>query len=200
MLSTSTWMRACYAADAQAEPVRAGQLHVAIAGGGATGVELAAELQHSLRTLVGYGLNNIDVESDIRLHLIEASPRLLPGLAERVSRATTAVLNSLDILVHTGELIVSADEHGFVLKSGARVDADIKVWAAGIRGEATLAALDGLEVNRINQLVCLPSLQPLATRTFSRLATVRPAPWLMPRTMCHRAPRPPTSRPATCCG
>lgn len=152
-------MRACYEADAQGEPVRRGQLHVAIAGGGATGVELAAELQHSLTTLVGFGLDNIDVESDIHIDLIEGADRILPGLAERVSRSTTAVLESLGIAVHTGARIASADAYGFELDDGKRIPASIKVWAAGIRADRALAALDGLEVNHVNQLVCLPTLQ-----------------------------------------
>ena len=43
-------VNACMRAHAQAEPVRPGQLHVAIIGAGATGTELAAELhQHRAR-------------------------------------------------------------------------------------------------------------------------------------------------------
>ena len=50
-------VRDCYFADAHSAPVRPGQPHIAIGGAGATGVELAAELHHSLHTLVGFGLD-----------------------------------------------------------------------------------------------------------------------------------------------
>ena len=74
-------------AHAQREPLAPHQLQVAIIGAGATGVELCAELHHTTRQLVAYGLDRIDPERDLRLHLIEAAPRVLPGLPERVSSA-----------------------------------------------------------------------------------------------------------------
>ncbi len=155
-------VRACYAANAQAEPIREGQLHIAIAGAGATGVELAAELHQSLHELVEFGLEKIDVENDVRFHLIEGSDRILPGLPERVSSSTHEILERMGVEVHTGELIEEATADGFRTRAGTRIQAEIKVWAAGIRGPEVLTALGGLECNRINQLVVRPTLQTLA--------------------------------------
>lgn len=151
-------VRACYAANAQATPLREGQLHIAIAGAGATGVELAAELHHSLHTLVGFGLERLDPARDIRIHLIEGSPRILPGLAPRIATTTQAVLDSIGVIVHTGELVTAATPAGFHTRSGKFIPAEIKVWAAGIKGSELLRDLD-LEVNRLNQLVVRSSLQ-----------------------------------------
>ena len=152
-------VRACYAADAQSEPVRAGQLHVAIAGAGATGVELAAELHHSLHTLVGFGLNHIDVAKDIRIHLVEASDRILPGLPAAIAISTHAVLERIGVDVHTGGAITRATADGLTTANGKFIPAEIKVWAAGIRGPAVLSTLNGLEVNRANQLSVRSTLQ-----------------------------------------
>ena len=69
-----------------------GQLHVAIIGAGATGTELAAELHHTARAVVAYGLERIDPERDIKITLIEAAPRILPALPERISEATRELL------------------------------------------------------------------------------------------------------------
>jgi NADH dehydrogenase len=44
-------------------------------------------------------------------------------------------------------------------KSGRAFAADIAVWAAGIRGADILRDLNGLELNRVNQLMVLPTLQ-----------------------------------------
>src|SRR5262249_26553779 len=60
-------VNACIRAHAQPEPVRPGQLHVAIIGAGATGTELAAELHRTLREVVAYGLDRVDPEKDIRI-------------------------------------------------------------------------------------------------------------------------------------
>ncbi len=152
-------VRACYAANAQDAPLREGQLHIAIAGAGATGVELAAELHHAVRALVEFGLSRIDPERDMRIHLIEGSTRILPGLAGRISQATHAILESIGVVIHTGELVTEATADGLHTRSGKFIPAEIKVWAAGIKGPDVLAALDGLEVNRNNQLVVRSTLR-----------------------------------------
>ena len=54
-------------ANAQTEPLRPEQLHVAIIGAGATGVELAAELHNTTREFVSYGLDRIDADKDIKI-------------------------------------------------------------------------------------------------------------------------------------
>ena len=48
------------------------------------GVLDAAELHNATRELVSFSLDNIDPDKHIRLHLIEASPRILPALPERI--------------------------------------------------------------------------------------------------------------------
>lgn len=149
----------CYAANAQEEPLREGQLHIAIAGAGATGVELAAELHHSVRALVGFGLDRIDPQRDVRIHLIEGADRILPGLTERISSSTQSALARIGVEIHTGERVASADAEGFTTQSGKRIAAEMKVWAAGIKGPRVLAECDGLEVNGANQLVVRPTLQ-----------------------------------------
>lgn len=152
-------LRACYAANSQSEPLQPGQLHIAIAGAGATGVELSAELHDATRQIVEYGLERIDPARDIRIHLIEGAQRVLPGLPERISRSTEAMLRKLGIELHTGERISEATAGGFRTQSGLFIPAAIRVWAAGIRAPAVLRDLDGLESNGINQLVVLPTLQ-----------------------------------------
>jgi NADH dehydrogenase len=149
----------CYAANAQTEPLREGQLHIAIAGAGATGVELAAELHHSVRALVGFGLDRIDPQRDVRIHLIEGADRILPGLTERISSSTQHALEQIGVEIHTGERVASADAGGFTTLSGKRIPAETKVWAAGIKGPRVLAECDGLEVNAANQLVVRQTLQ-----------------------------------------
>ncbi|MEX2479868.1 MAG: NAD(P)/FAD-dependent oxidoreductase [Gammaproteobacteria bacterium] len=152
-------IRACYAADAQSRPIHSGQLHIAIAGAGATGVELAAELHHAVRTLVGFGLQHIDVEADIRIHLVEGSDRILPGLPQSVSESIHEALERIGVIVHTGERVTRATPEGFETLSGRAIPAAIKVWAAGIKGSAVLSDLDGLEHGPTGQLLVRPTLQ-----------------------------------------
>ena len=57
-------------AQTQAGSVRPGQLEVVIVGGGATGVELAAELHKATREMAAYGLDRINPDRDISIHLV----------------------------------------------------------------------------------------------------------------------------------
>mgnify|MGYP006197517691 CR=1 FL=1 len=54
---------------------------------------------------------------------------------------------------HFGEGAYKVTEHAIHTKSGRVIPAENKVWCAGIRAPDFLKDLDGLETNRINQLV-----------------------------------------------
>jgi len=138
-------------AHAQSGPLAPGQLDVAIVGAGATGVELAAELHKSTRELVSYSLDNIDPDKHIRLHLIEASPRILPALPERISAAARRMLDGLGVEVHCDARVAEVLPKAVRLTDGRIIEAEMVVWAAGVKAAPFLAGL-GLTVNPLNQI------------------------------------------------
>jgi NADH dehydrogenase len=146
-------------AHAQRDPVRPGQLHVAIIGAGATGTELSAELHRTARQVVAYGLDRIDPAKDIKISPIEAAPRILPALPERISRATAELLAGLGVEMLTGARVSEVRADGVALADGRFLPSELVVWSAGVRGPDVLKNLDGLELGRANQLVVLPTLQ-----------------------------------------
>jgi NADH dehydrogenase len=146
-------------ADAQEGGVRPGQLHVAIIGAGATGTELAAELHRTAREVIAYGLDRIDPRRDLRIILIEAADHILPALPERISKAALEILQGIEVEVHTGARVSEVTAKGVKLASGNFIPSELVVWAAGIKAPKFLSNLDGLETNRINQLVVTPTLQ-----------------------------------------
>ena len=152
-------VNACIRANAQSSPVRPDQLNVAIIGGGATGVELAAELHKTTRELVAYGFEKIDPERDIRLTIVEAGPRILAALPERVALAAEGLLKSLHVEVLSGERVTEVRANAVVTASGRVIPVELTVWAAGIKAPDFLKDLDGLESNRLNQLVVHQTLQ-----------------------------------------
>jgi len=152
-------VNACIRAQTQDGPVRPGQLHVAIVGAGATGAELAAELHRTTREVVTYGLDRIDPERDIRIVLIEAADRILPGLPERISESARRLLDRMGIEVHTGAKVTQVTADGLQLVDGSFIASELVVWAAGVKAPEVLRRLDGLEMNRVNQLVVEPTLQ-----------------------------------------
>ena len=147
-------------AHAQHEPLRPEQLNVAIVGAGATGVELAAELHNATRELVSFSLDNIDPDKHIRLHLIEASPRILPALPARVSDAALRMLHELDVEVHVNARVAEVLPRAVRLADGTVIAAEMVVWAAGVKAPPFLAEL-GLQTNALNQVLvdeCLRSV------------------------------------------
>lgn len=135
----------------------AARVEIVIVGGGATGVELAAELFNAASALRHYGLEVFD-ESRLSVTLIEAGPRILPALPEKLAGAAKAELENLGVrvLVNTKVIEVRAGE---VVTSDGSLRANLKVWAAGVRGPDILKDIGGLETNKANQLVVTPTLQ-----------------------------------------
>eukprot|EP01037_Dinobryon_pediforme_P013334 gene13334-13448_t len=152
-------INACLRANSQAEPIRPGQLHVAIIGAGATGTELAAELHRTVRSVVAHGLDRIKPETDIRIVLVEAAERILPALPERISSATADLLRDMGVEVRTGTRVSEVRADGVCLANGDFIPSELVVWSAGVKAPDFLAGIAGLETNRINQLVVKPTLQ-----------------------------------------
>lgn len=155
----SRMVNACIRAHAQATPLRPEQLHVAIIGAGATGVELAAELHRTTRQVVAFGLDRVDADKDIKVTLIEAAPRVLPALPPRLSQTTSDLLRKLGVEVHTDAKVAEVHAGGVRLADGRVLPAELVVWAAGVKAPDFLKDIAGLETNRINQLVVHSTLQ-----------------------------------------
>ncbi len=141
-----------------ADPTADAFVRIAIVGGGATGVELAAELFNAAAALKYYGLEVFD-ESRLQVTLIEAGPRILPALPEPLAKAAHHQLEALGVRVLTGMPVTEVLSHGVRLGSGELIAADLRLWAAGVKAPEFLKEIDGLETNRGNQLVVRPTLQ-----------------------------------------
>jgi NADH dehydrogenase len=169
-------MEAYLNAQAQEEIQRPGQLDVAIVGGGATGIELSAQLHQASRLLSAYGFDKVK-PSEIKIHIIEAAPRLLPGLPDRLSLATRSQLAKLGIDVLLGERVVEVSAEGMRTGTGRFVPAALKVWAAGVKAPDFLKTIDGLETNAANQIKVRPTLQVLGDDDIFAIGDCAACPW-----------------------
>ncbi len=133
-------------------------VNIAIVGGGATGVELSAELYNAVEQLTSYGFKGLDTDA-LNVTLVEAGERILPALPPRISSAAHQELNKLGVNVLTKTMVTSADADGLNTKEDGKIHADLMVWAAGIKAPDFMKDIAGLETNRINQLVVKPTLQ-----------------------------------------
>jgi NADH:ubiquinone reductase (H+-translocating) len=170
-------LAACVRADGRAAAGHPTGVDIVIIGAGATGVELAAEIRHTTRDHAGYGLQYLRPAQDIRLTLIEAAPRILPLLGDRIAAAAADLLNKLDVAMRVSERVTGVDASGVHTASGAFIPADLVVWAAGIQAPTFLADLDGLEVNRANQLVVRLTLQTTRDNDVFAFGDCAACPW-----------------------
>jgi NADH dehydrogenase len=132
------------------------KISILVGGGGATGVEFAAELGNYLRTLVARG----EIRShDYEIALVEAGSRLLASFPERLSRLALQRLHRLGVRVlldavvkqvELGRAIIAPRQ----LKPGEQrerllcgfdgdsctLEADCIVWTGGIQFPALLKA------------------------------------------------------------
>ncbi len=134
------------------------QVSVAIVGAGATGVELSAELFNSLKLVSSYGFEHL-TPANLKVTLVEAGDKILPALPLRISSAAHSELTKLGVDVRTATMVVEATEAGLHTKSGELIDADLMVWAAGIKAADFMKNIGGLETSRSNQLVVKDTLQ-----------------------------------------
>lgn len=143
------------------------RVRIAIVGGGATGVELAAELYNAADALAHYGLEVFD-RTRLEVTLVEAGPRILPALPERLAGAAQRELEKLGVRVVTGVAVTAVTPDAMLLETGERIAAELKVWAAGVKG-APLAggAADGLERTRGGQFIVDAFLRTSDPRVFA---------------------------------
>jgi len=168
---------ACVRAEGRASRGESATVDIVIIGAGATGVELAAEIRNCTRAFASYGLDYLRPERDIHLTIVEAAPRILPPLPERIAEAATELLGRLTVTVRTGEPVTKVDTNGVHTAAGGFYPADLVVWAAGIQAPPVLAELDGLEVNRAHQLVVDTTLVTTRDPSIFALGDCAACPW-----------------------
>lgn len=128
-----------------------------IIGGGATGVQLAAELCQAVDSAEEFGPTLR--QQLLRPMLVEAAPRLLNAFPEEISVDAKTRLEALGFRVMTQESVSAVDETSIHLKSGRQYTAKMRLWTAGVQGGHATSLFEGLEIARSNQLVVTPTLQ-----------------------------------------
>ena len=170
-------VNACLRAQAQVDPLAPHQLKVAIIGAGATGVELAAELHRTTRAIISFGMDRVDPEKDLKVILIEAAPKILPALSDRISNAAQKLLVDLGVEVITNAKVQKVLPDKVLLSDGIEIPAELIVWAAGVKAPDFLKGIGGLETNHVNQLMVLPSLQTTLDPNIFAIGDCAACPW-----------------------
>ncbi|MBA2648732.1 MAG: NAD(P)/FAD-dependent oxidoreductase [Legionella sp.] len=138
---------------------REDKIKISIVGGGATGVELAAELSYALSHALKY-LNKKETPSHplFEITLIESGTRLLNMMPERISNNVAKYLLKNNINILTDTKIVKATPQGLETTDKRLIDSSLTVWAAGVKVNNSFIT-HSLELNAINQFIVRDTLQ-----------------------------------------
>jgi NADH dehydrogenase len=133
-------------------------LTITIIGGGATGIELSAELHFAAYEAARYGLYLKEIQHIIEINIIETSPTILSHLSKSVIKSTMSELKKRGINIYTDEKVTKVDNNGFYTNRDRFIPSQLKIWAAGIKAPHFLKEL-GLETNKLNQIYVTSTLQ-----------------------------------------
>ena len=104
-----------------------------VVGGGPTGVEVSGALGELKKHVLpkDYPELNFDI---MKLHLIDAGPRLLAAMSEKSSEKALKYLEKFDVEVKLNTLVKDYDGQKVTLSDGSVIPARTVVWAAGVMG------------------------------------------------------------------
>ena len=110
-------------------------LTVAIVGGGPSGVEIAGALAEMKRYVLPKDYPYLD-SSLFRIHLLDASPRLLQAMSERSSETAARGLREMGVEIHTGTMVSDYDGKTLRLSDGSEMKTRTVIWVSGIVANA----------------------------------------------------------------
>ncbi len=106
-------------------------LRIVIAGGGFTGVELAAELTN-LKKIVAWKYSF--PEEKIEIEIIEGTSQLMPGMGTDVCLPISQRLKDIGVRLSFNSMIAEVSANSITLKNGEVQNFDLIIWTAGVRG------------------------------------------------------------------
>ena len=147
------------AAITNSKTERQAYLNFVIVGGGPTGVELAGAIAELKNHILPRDYNDLD-KSDMEIHLLEGTDRLLPPMSTHASKKAEAFLKSLGVHVHTKVMVENYDGTTVTTNTDLEFQSETLIWAAGVTGapinglqaEALLDKVNRYTVNRFNQI------------------------------------------------
>jgi NADH dehydrogenase len=108
-----------------------GDLHVTVAGGGATGVELAGALAELSATVLAATFPDVD-PARIHVRLIEMAPSLLTAFQQKLREYARVQLDKRGVDIRLNTPIAEITGNQVLLAGGETLPSDLTVWAAGV--------------------------------------------------------------------
>jgi NADH dehydrogenase len=108
-------------------------MDIVIVGGGPTGVELAGAMAELKKYVFPKDYPELEL-TQMDIHLIEATPRLLNGMSDIAGQKALQYLQEMGVKVHLNCAVKSYDGHQVVFNTGEKLISKTLIWAAGVKG------------------------------------------------------------------
>ena len=143
-----------------------------VVGAGPTGVEMAGQIAELSRRTLRHDFRHID-PADAHITLVDGAGQVLPSFGDHLGEIALHRLEKIGVDVQLGAMVTDVDETGIEVKDvgngepGAqrgyvrRIEAVVKVWAAGVQASSlgtTLAEQSGAELDRAGRIKVNPDL------------------------------------------
>ncbi len=128
---------------------RDGDLHIAIAGAGLSGVEIAAEMAYTLKRYKKILSKN---SLTLTISLIDAAPTILPGMEDFIIQKTKKRLKELGVQIYTETFIKEVKSRDILFSDDTQMPFDFLIYTAGIKASDFIEKLPG-EKNKIGQII-----------------------------------------------
>lgn len=120
-------------------------LTFAVVGGGPTGVETAGAIAEMKKHVLPSDYKELDA-SQMQVYLIEASGKLLGGMSEKSSMAALKFLTRMGVHVLTSAAVQSFTGRVLHLNTGASIETETVVWAAGVKANSLKGIPEAVKV------------------------------------------------------
>lgn len=128
-----------------ADPIKRKELLTfTIAGAGPTGVELSGGLAELKNHVLPRDYPDMNF-SEMEIHLIEGTDRVLPPMSEQASKKSSEFLKKLGVTVHTDTRVSNYENNLVTTNTNLALHTATFIWAAGVTG----APVKGLRANAI---------------------------------------------------
>jgi len=156
------------------------QFTITIVGGGATGVELAAELSETIKSLSQFGLDKLK-KNPLKLNVVNAADQLLPGLSPKISNGAKEILEDLKVNVLNSAKVIEVKQNSAVIEYKGEVielPSDMLVWAAGVKSSDILKNIPNVTLTRGNQINVNDNLQAIGSQSIFAIGDCASIPWV----------------------
>ncbi|MCP3940156.1 MAG: NAD(P)/FAD-dependent oxidoreductase [Desulfobacteraceae bacterium] len=137
------------------DPIKEGITTFAVIGGGPTGVEMAGAIAELTRLSMKEDFRKFDIRQN-RVILIEAGPRLLPAMPEKLSQKAKEALENIGVEVLLSSSVTDIQED-YILIDDRQIKTRTVIWAAGLSA-SPLTGEFGADLDRAGRIKVNPDL------------------------------------------